>query len=64
MTQELTRCSWNFPFKLIFKEKEYELYAPSRGDREKWIYILGTIAEMNNQGVKLESMTPFDYISE
>jgi hypothetical protein len=64
MKEEITRCSWNFPFKLTFTDKEYELYAPSRSDREKWIHILGTIAEMNNRGVKLESMTPFDYIGE
>ena len=32
--QELKRCSWNFPFKLAFKDREYELYAPTRADRE------------------------------
>ena len=61
---ELKRCSWNFPFKLEFKERTYELYAPTRGDRDQWILMLGTIAEMNSQGVKLESTTPFEYLAE
>lgn len=64
MTSEVGQCQWNFPFHLAFADKEYELYAPTRTDRDEWIHILSTLAEMNRQGVKLESMSPFDYIRE
>ena len=59
--KSISRCSWNFPFTLSFTDNEYELYAPTRSDRDKWILILSTIAEMNRQGVKLESMTPSEF---
>lgn len=64
MKKEITRCNWNFPFTVTFEDKEYELYAPTRADREQWVHILSTIAEMNLEGIKLESMTPFDYLRE
>ena len=64
MRDEVGRCNWNFPFNVSFEEKTYELYAPTRADREQWVHILGAIAEMNQEGVKLEGMTPFDYIKE
>ena len=47
LTAEVGQCQWNFPFSLQFQDKEYELYAPTRNDREQWIHILSTIAEMN-----------------
>ena len=34
MKSEITRCNWNFPFTVTFDDKEYELYAPTRADRE------------------------------
>lgn len=43
-------------------DKEYELYAATRKDREQWVKVLGTIAEMNRQGIELEN--PFEYIKE
>ena len=64
MTAEVGQCQWNFPFLLVFADKEYELYAPTRADRDEWVQKLSTFGEMNRQGVKLESMTPFDYIRE
>ena len=42
-----TKCGWNFAFKLSFKDKDYELYAPTRQDRTQWVRILSAIAEMN-----------------
>ena len=47
MTSEIGSCQWNFPFLMAFEDKEYELYAPTRNDREQWVHILSTIAEMN-----------------
>ena len=32
--KEMKQCSWNFAFRLAFTDKEYELYAPTRKDRE------------------------------
>ena len=60
MHKEMQHCSWNFAFKLGFVDKEYELYAPTRKDREQWVKVLGTLAEMNRQGIELEN--PFGYI--
>ena len=64
MHDEIKRCSWNFAFSLAFHDKEYELYAATRNDREQWIKILGTIAEMNRQGVDLTDTNPLEYIKE
>lgn len=47
LVSSVMRCAWNFPFKLSFRDKEYEMYAPTRGDRDQWVKVLGTIAEMN-----------------
>ena len=58
------KCKWNFSFSLSFDDKKYELYAPTRADRDQWVKMLNTIAEMNRQSVKLESMTPFDFERE
>ena len=45
----IARCSWNFPFTVTFNEKEYELYAPNKQERDQWVNILGAIAEMNKK---------------
>ena len=47
-----------------FADKEYELYAPTRADRDQWIQLLKIIAEMNRQGIKLDSTTPLDYLRD
>ena len=57
-------CKWNFGFSLEFPEKTYELYAPNRKEREKWVEVLGTIAEMNAKSIELETMSPFEYMQE
>ena len=59
---KLKMCKWNFGFALEFPEKTYELYAPTRKDRQKWVEILSTIAEMNKESYKLNSMSIFDYM--
>ena len=61
---EIKSCPWNFSFLLVFKDKEYELYAPTRADREQWIHVLKTIAKMNKLGVKSEHFTPFEWLRE
>ena len=53
-----------FPFMMRFTDKEYELYAPTRADRDQWVKILSTIAEMNTQGINIEFTNPFDYLRE
>ena len=47
-----------------FGDKEYEFYAPTRADRDQWVQILKIIAEMNRQGIKLDSTTPLDYLRD
>ena len=39
-TSKVTYCKWNFGFMLKFPEKTYELYAPTRKEREKWVEVL------------------------
>jgi hypothetical protein len=39
---------WNFGFSLELVERTYELYAPTRKERDKWVLVLGAIAEMNS----------------
>jgi hypothetical protein len=47
-TSETRRCMWNFGFSLELVERTYELYAPTRKERDKWVLVLGAIAEMNS----------------
>ena len=47
MSGKITTCKWNFGFSVEFPEKTYELYAPTRKERDKWVEVLGAIAEMN-----------------
>ena len=49
---------------LRFPDKEYELYSPTRNDREQWVHLLSTIAQMNREGVKSEVLTPFQWLRE
>ena len=65
MKDEIKRCSWNFAFNLVFSNgRDYELYAPTRGDRDMWVKILSTIAEINRQGLSLQDQNPIDYMKE
>ena len=59
-----TLCKWTFGFTLEFPEKTYELYSPTRRERDKWVEVLSAIAEMNMKSIRLEAMSPFDYIQE
>ena len=61
---KLRMCKWNFGFSLEFPEKTYELYAPTRKEREKWVEVLSTIAEMNSKSIKLDTMSPLEYLAE
>ena len=63
-TSKVTYCKWNFGFMLKFPEKTYELYAPTRKEREKWVEVLQIVAEMNTKSISLDSMSPFDYLRE
>ena len=56
------RCSWNFAFTLTFIDKEYELYAATRTDRDHWVKILNTIAEINREGIKNEGCNVLEYL--
>ena len=31
------RCKWNFGFTLTFTQKQFELYSPTRTDRDSWV---------------------------
>ena len=61
----VTQSKWNFGFQVEFQgERSYELYAPTRHERDKWVQILGAIAEMNSKQLSLESMTPIEYLCQ
>ena len=59
---KVKECKWNFAFLLSFREKTYELYAPTRSDRDEWVKTFSTISEMNSKGIKLDTCKPFEYI--
>ena len=63
-TSKVTYCKWNFGFSLQFPQKTYELYAPTRKEREKWVEVFSAIAEMNSKSIMLNSMSPFEYLHE
>ena len=65
LTSTIQRCPWNFPFILSFKEKEYELYAASRADRDKIVQVLAAIGQMNAQGIEANKhLTPMEWLEE
>ena len=47
VTKQSQGCSWNFAFELELSDRSLELYAPTRIDREKWVNLFQTVAEMN-----------------
>ena len=49
---------------LTFKHEEYELYCPSRADRDQWVRMFDSIAEMNKNCTSAEHMTPFEWLDE
>ena len=57
-------CGWNFAFSLEFSDRTYELYAPTRADRDEWVRILGAVAEMNKTGVDVSGVSPHDFLLE
>ena len=63
MFKDSKQCSWNFAFILTFRDKAYELYAPTRADRDHWVKILKTIAEMNTK-LRLDTRNPIEYLKE
>ena len=60
----VTYCKWNFGFVLEFAEREYELYAPTRKERDKWVEVLGAVAEMNLKSIGLNTMSPLEYLKK
>ena len=54
-------CPWNFSFILELNDRNMELFAPTRIDRDKWYQIFRTIAEMNNDIVSTIQVNPFEY---
>lgn len=58
----VTHCKWNFGFELEFNDRTYELYSPTRKERDWWVQVLGAIAEMNFKSIQLSSQTPIEYI--
>jgi len=36
-TSRTKQCKWNFGFSLEFVEKKYELYTPTRKERDTWV---------------------------
>ena len=54
-------CQWNFMFELEFTDRKLELYSPTRIDRDKWVNIFQLICEMNDRGISVKQITPFEY---
>ena len=54
-------CQWNYMFNLEMADRNMELYAPTRQDRDAWVRVLNLIIEMNREGITTESMSPFVY---
>ena len=48
-------------FNLEMADRNMELYAPTRQDRDAWVRVLNLIIEMNREGITTESMSPFVY---
>ena len=54
-------CAFQYGFQLNLKERHFDLYAPTRKDREQWVNVFKLLAEMAQDKVYPESMTPFEY---
>ena len=42
-------------------DRNMELYAPTRQDRDGWLRVLNLIINMNKDGISTETMSPFVY---
>ena len=51
-------CAWNFNFILELSDRNMELFAPTRQDREKWVMIFNLIIEMNEKLISTKLMSP------
>ena len=54
-------CIWNYGFSLETVERNMELFAPTRKDREKWTHLFDLIVDMNQNNIGTASMSPFVY---
>ena len=54
-------CAFQFGFQLNLQERHFDLYAPTRKDREQWVNVFKILAEMAKSKVFTESVTPFEY---
>ena len=48
-------------FVLEMVDRNMELYAPTRQDRDGWLRVLNLIIEMNQGDISTETMSPFVY---
>ena len=54
-------CQWNYNFVLETIERNMELYAPTRKDRDNWVRMFKLIIDMNKQQIGTSTMSPFVY---
>lgn len=50
--------SWNFLFKILCRNRNFELYAYSYSDREIWVNAFRTILELNDESNATNSNQP------
>lgn len=54
-------CSWLFEFTIVTTERQYELHAPTRDDRDHWIKIFKIIVKMNKKGLNTRDTNPLKF---
>ena len=67
LSSKTERCNWTFAWQLVFhgtNGRAYELYSPTRQERDQWVKVLGAIAEINQSGLNLQYVNPLNFIKE
>lgn len=54
-------CLWKFEFHLDCGSRKYELFAPTRADRDHWNRIFNIILKMNQVGVSTRDINPLEF---
>ena len=52
---------WKFSFEIILTDRSFELYSPTRVEREKWVHVFKLLLEMQKKSISTRSVSPFGY---
>lgn len=59
-----SKCPWLFEFRLETTDRSFNLFAPTRLDRDHWVKIFSILVDMNKASVSTKEINPFEFDSK